>query len=92
MGGLQAAKVLLQIEKASIRNTDEDLTPEEEDALLDKIESKYEEQTKPVYAAARLWTDAVIDPVKTRDWISMGIEIADEAPIEESFNLGVLQV
>ena len=55
-----------------------------------KINSRYEEQTTPYYAASRLWVDAIIDPIKTREWISKGIEMADNAPVER-FNVGVIQ-
>jgi acetyl-CoA carboxylase carboxyltransferase component len=91
MGGAQAAKVLLQIEKASLKSKGEEITPEGEKALLDKIHKSYEEQTKPEYAAARLWTDAIIDPLDTRKWISMGIEAANHAPIEQAYNPGIIQ-
>ncbi|MCC5916064.1 MAG: acyl-CoA carboxylase subunit beta [Cryomorphaceae bacterium] len=92
MGGAQAAKVLLQIEKASLKSKGEVITPEKEKALLEKIESRYDRQTSPYYAAARLWVDAIIDPLDTRKWISMGIEMANHAPIEKRYNPGVLQV
>ena len=46
---------------------------------------------KPEYAAARLWTDAIIDPLDTRKWISMGIEMANHAPIEKAYNPGIIQ-
>ncbi|MEW7278927.1 carboxyl transferase domain-containing protein [Aquimarina sp. 2201CG1-2-11] len=92
MGGTQAAKVLLQIETASLKKKGEELSTEEEKALFDKIKGKYDSQTSPYYAAARLWTDAIIDPLDTRKWISMGIEAANHAPIEKKFNLGVIQV
>lgn len=91
MGGQQAAKVLLQIEKARLKGQGETITEEVEKELLDKIHKSYEAQTKPEYAAARLWTDAIIDPLDTRRWISMGIEAANQAPIERNFNPGVLQ-
>lgn len=91
MGGQQAAKVLLQIEKARLKSQGETITEEVEKELLDKIHQSYEAQTKPEYAAARLWTDAIIDPLDTRRWISMGIEAANQAPIERNFNPGVLQ-
>jgi len=52
----------------------------------------YDKQISPYYAAARIWTDAVINPLRTRDWISMGIEAANHAPITKQFNMGVLQV
>ena len=65
---------------------------DKEEALYKKIKSRYDSQTSPYYAAARLWTDAIIDPKDTRTWISMGIEAANNAPIEKSFNLGIIQV
>ena len=68
------------------------ITKEKEEELFNKIKSRYDNQVSPYYAAARLWTDAIIDPLDTRTWISMGIEAANHAPIEKPFNLGVLQV
>jgi acetyl-CoA carboxylase carboxyltransferase component len=92
MGGAQAAKVLLQIETAAQKKKGKDISKEEEEKLLEKIETRYSEQTQPLYAAARLWIDAIIDPTQTREWISMGIKAANHAPIEKKFNMGVLQV
>ncbi|MBQ0787521.1 MAG: acyl-CoA carboxylase subunit beta [Oceanihabitans sp.] len=92
MSGNSAAKVLLQIEKASLEKKGEKITPEKEAELFNKIKDRYDNQVSPYYAAARIWTDAVINPLDTRTWISMGIEAADHAPIEKKFNLGVLQV
>ncbi|WP_243472167.1 acyl-CoA carboxylase subunit beta [Winogradskyella sp. MH6] len=92
MSGKSAAKVLLQIETASLKKKGETITKEKEEELFNKIKSRYDNQVSPYYAAARLWTDAVIDPLDTRTWISMGIEAANHAPIEKPFNLGVLQV
>ena len=92
MSGNSAAKVLLQIETASLKKKGEEITPEKEAALFDKIKSKYDKQISPYYAAARIWTDGVINPLDTRTWISMGIEASNHAPIEKQFNLGVLQV
>ena len=91
MGGTQAAKVLLQIEKASLKKQGKAPTEAEEQSLLDTITQRYDEQTEPVYAAARLWVDAIIDPNHTRSWISMGIEAANEAPIDAAFRPGVMQ-
>jgi len=90
MGGEQAAKVLLQIEKASLKKKGEEITPEAEKALLDKIITRYNNQTTPEYAASRLWVDAIIDPRETRNWISKGIEAANHAPVAK-YNVGVLQ-
>ncbi|MDP5156990.1 MAG: acyl-CoA carboxylase subunit beta [Flaviramulus sp.] len=92
MSGNSAAKVLLQIEKASLEKQGEKITPEKEAELFNKIKDRYDDQVSPYYAAARIWTDAIIDPLDTRTWISMGIEAANHAPIEKKFNLGVLQV
>lgn len=92
MGGTQAAKVLAQIEAASLKNKGEVVDEAVEKELFDKIKAKYDAQVSPYYAASRLWTDAIIDPLDTRTWISMGIEAANHAPILKPFNLGVIQV
>jgi 3-methylcrotonyl-CoA carboxylase beta subunit len=92
MSGNSAAKVLLQIETASLKKKGEKITPEVEKELFDRIKARYDKQISPYYAASRIWTDAVIDPMDTRTWISMGIEAANHAPIEKKFNLGVIQV
>ena len=90
MGGAQAAKVLLQIQTASMKAKGETVDAEAETALYNKIKNRYDKQTTPQYAAARLWVDAIIDPLDTRKWISMGIEAASNAPVEK-FNVGVIQ-
>jgi len=92
MGGEQAAKVLLQIETASLKKKGEKITSEKEQEILESIQKRYNTQTSPYYAAARIWTDAIINPLDTRKWISMGIEAANHAPIEKQFNLGIIQV
>jgi len=92
MSGNSAAKVLLQIEKASLEKKGETITTAKEEELFNAIKERYDNQISPYYAAARLWTDAIIDPKDTRKWISMGIEAANHAPIEKPFNLGVIQV
>src|SRR5690606_20394161 len=92
MGGSQAAKVLLQIETASLKKKGEKVSKEKEDELFNRIKSGYDSQASPYYAAARLWTDAIIDPLDTRKWISMGIEAANHSPIKKQFNMGVVQV
>ncbi len=92
MGGTQAAKVLAQIEASSLKAKGEIVDEEKEKELFDKIKAGYDSQTSPYYAASRLWTDAIIDPLETRTWISMGIEAANHSPIDKKFNLGVIQV
>jgi 3-methylcrotonyl-CoA carboxylase beta subunit len=92
MGGAQAAKTLLQIQVASKKKKGETISPEDEEKLLSDITARYDSQTTPQYAAARLWVDAIIDPAETRRILSMGIEAANHAPLETSFKTGVLQV
>ena len=92
MSGNSASKVLLQIETAALKKQGQKITEQQEAELLSNIKEKYDAQVSPYYAAARLWTDAVIDPLETRNWISMGIETANHAPIEKDFNLGLIQV
>jgi len=91
MGGSQAAKTLLQMQVASMKSKGETISPEKEAELLKKITDKYDEQTTAYYAASRIWMDAIINPTETRNWISMGIEVANGAPITKRFNVGVIQ-
>jgi len=91
MSGKSAANTLLQIEMASLKAKGEQISPEDEKALLDKITKRYDEQTSPYYAAARLWTDGIIDPLETRTIISMGIEMASHEQNVKAYNVGVLQ-
>ncbi len=91
MGGDQAAKTMLQIEVAALKAKGQEIQPEDEKNLLDKIKSRYNKTLDPRYAAARLWTDGIIDPLETRKVISMGIEAANQAPITKQFSVGVIQ-
>ncbi len=91
MGGAQAAKTLLQIQMRALENSGKELSESEKEALLTSIEARYEKQTTPYYAAARLWVDEIIDPAATRKWISLGIEVADLNPERPVFNPGIIQ-
>ena len=91
MGGEQAAKVLLQIEKSSLKSKGKEIDLEEEKKIFQKIENKYNEQISPYYAASRLWVDAIIDPIETRKVISIGIEAANHSPITKKYNPGIIQ-
>ena len=91
MGGAQAAKVLLQIEMASLKSKGEEISKEKEEELFYSIKKKYDDQTSPYYAAARLWVDAIIDPVQTRKWISIGIAASDQNEDLKPYKLGVIQ-
>lgn len=92
MGGDQAAKTLLQIQVAALKSKGKEISPEEEQALLDKIRNRYEKQTTPYYAAARLWVDDIIDPADTRRYISEALHAANHQPAIEDFKTGVFQV
>jgi acetyl-CoA carboxylase carboxyltransferase component len=92
MGGEQAAKVLLQIEKSSLKSKGKKIAKKDEEELLKTITEKYDKQTSPYYAASRLWIDAIIDPRETRKIISMGIEAANHSPISSKYNPGIIQV
>jgi 3-methylcrotonyl-CoA carboxylase beta subunit len=91
MSGASAAKTLLQIEVASLKAKGEEISPEREAELYNKIKNRYDEQISPYYAASRLWVDAIIDPIETRKVIAMGIEMANHKPITERYNVGVIQ-
>ena len=92
MGGEQAAKTLLQIQVAGMKAKGKTVSPEDEKALLDEIKGRYNKQTSPYYAAARLWIDEIIDPIKTREVIAEGIRAADQNPDVAPFMTGVFQV
>ncbi|MBD3749147.1 MAG: acyl-CoA carboxylase subunit beta [Sphingobacteriales bacterium] len=91
MSGASAGKTLWQIQSASMKKSGEEITKEEEEKQIKIITDRYNEQTTPYYAAARLWVDGVIDPVETRKAIAMGIEAANQSPITKRFNVGVIQ-
>lgn len=91
MSGAAAAKTLLQIEVASLKARGEEITPERETELFNTIKSRYDEQISPYYAASRLWLDAIIDPAKTREFLSIGIEMANHKKAEKPYNVGVIQ-
>lgn len=91
MGGEQAARVLLQIEEASLKAKGDVVDEQKHSALLQQITDRYNKQMSPYYAAARLWIDAIIDPTETRKWISMGIEAANHAPLQKEFRPGVIR-
>lgn len=91
MGGAQAANTLLQIHEASMKTKGKEITEEQKAELLKDITDKYNTQTTPYYAASRLWVDEIIDPLDTRKVISMGIEAANQAPIQKPFKTGIIQ-
>jgi 3-methylcrotonyl-CoA carboxylase beta subunit len=92
MGGDQAAKTLLQIQVAGMKAKGKEVSPEQEQQLLNEIKGRYDRQTSPYYAAARLWVDAIIDPLETRTLISEGITAANHNPVVPPLTTGVFQV
>jgi acetyl-CoA carboxylase carboxyltransferase component len=92
MGGDQAAKTLLQIQVATLKAKGEIITHENETKLLNEIKERYERQTSPYYAAARLWVDGIIDPLETRQIISESLNAASHQPLMNEFKTGVFQV
>jgi len=92
MGGEQAARTLLDLKIAQLKKSGKAITPADEAELLKRIRESYTEQTDPRYAAARLWVDGLIEPSDTREWLSVGLEMAAQNPQIEEFKTGVLQV
>lgn len=92
MGGEQAAKTMLQIQVATLKAKGQEVTPEQEKEILNSLIEKYNKQTTPYYAAARLWVDEIIDPGKTRDVIALSLEAANHQPVMAEFKTGVFQV
>ena len=92
MSGAAAGKTLFQIQESTLKSKGQEINEEEKNNLLKSIEDRYNEQLSPYYAAARLWVDGIISPEETRKVISMGIEAANEKPIVERYNVGVIQV
>ncbi len=91
MGGKQASNVLLQIQASTLQKKGEKLTKAQIKKLTDEISEKYKKETTAIYAASRLWIDSIIDPVETRNVISLGISAANHNPLKEQFNVGVIQ-
>ena len=92
MGGEQAAKTMVQIQVGGLKAKGKVVTAEEEAEILQKTTEDFTRQTKPEYAASRLWVDAIIDPAETRMLISEGIKAANHNPVIEEFKTGVFQV
>jgi len=91
MSGAAAGKTLLQIKMSALKSQGKELSEEEKQKHLEEIQKSYDEKLSPYYAASRMWVDNVIDPGETRRMISVGIEAANHAPIEQKMNVGVIQ-
>jgi acetyl-CoA carboxylase carboxyltransferase component len=91
MGGAQANSVLLDIKLKQAEKSGEQFSDDEKKKLLDEISEAYDEKNNPLYAAARLWVDEIIDPAETRKYVSTAIEVANNNPEMPKFNTGVIQ-
>ncbi len=91
MGGKQASETLLGIKVQQMERDGRHMSPEEQEALLQEIQGRYEAEMDPYFAAAHLWVDAIIDPAETRALISRGISMASCNPHLPPFNPGILQ-
>ncbi len=92
MGGKQASGTLLSIRLNARQKGGEQLSAGEQRDMLEEIRRRYDMEMDPLYAAARLWVDDVVDPLDTRWLISRGIELASHNPEIPRFNPGVIQV
>lgn len=93
MGGKQASETMLSIRLQQMASkSGKDISKEEQAKLLKEISANYERELDPMFAAARLWVDGIIDPLDTRKIISHCIEIASNNPHIPVFNPGVIQV
>jgi acetyl-CoA carboxylase carboxyltransferase component len=91
MGGRQASETLLAIKLQQMEKGGKHISKEEQQQLLAEIQARYEKETDPYFAAARLWVDGIVDPIETRTIVSRGIEMATNNPHVPPFNPGVIQ-
>lgn len=92
MGGKQASETLLATKLKAMSKGGGSISSEDQQALLDEVQTRYEEELDPLFAAARLWVDDIVDPVETRRLVSRGIEVAGNNPSIPQFNPGLIQV
>ena len=91
MSGSAAAGTLVEIKIKQLERNGAKLSEDDKKQLFDSVRATYEEQTDPRYGAARLWIDKIIDPLETRDAITIALDAAALKPDVPRFNVGVLQ-
>ena len=91
MSGSAAAGTLVEIKIKQLERNGAKLSAEDKKQLFDSVRATYEEQTDPRYGAARLWIDRIIDPLETRDAITIALDAAALNPDVPHFKVGVLQ-
>jgi len=88
MGGAQAANTLADIQLARMKNP----TEEDRQRIVSELEARYERQSDPRYAAARMWVDEIIMPEDTREVLVRCLELCDHQTLIPAPRFGVLQV
>jgi 3-methylcrotonyl-CoA carboxylase beta subunit len=91
MSGASAANTLVEVRVKQLERAGKVLSAEEKAGIYDEIKATYDAQADPRYGAARLWIDAIIDPVKTREVLMTALEACAMNPEVPKFNPGVLQ-
>jgi 3-methylcrotonyl-CoA carboxylase beta subunit len=91
MSGDSAAGTLVEIKIKQLERSGKKLSEEERKQLYESVKETYDRQTDPRYGAARLWIDAIIDPLDTRDAIIASLSAASLNPEVPKFSVGVLQ-
>ncbi len=84
MGGAQAAGVLATVRREALERQGKSWSAEEEAAFKRPTIEVFERQSHPLYAAARLWDDGIVDPRKTREVLALSLRAALNAPIGET--------
>jgi acetyl-CoA carboxylase carboxyltransferase component len=92
MGGEQAANTLLDVTVNALRRGGHEPDAKELEDLRNKVEAAYTETTDVRYAAARLWVDAILDPLQTRSALLLALEVATRYDDARPFKTGVFQV
>ena len=91
MSGDSAASTLVEIKVKQLERSGQKITDEQRQELTEATKKTYDEQTDPRYGAARLWIDKIIDPIDTRNAITLALEAAALNPEVAEFKVGVLQ-
>jgi acetyl-CoA carboxylase carboxyltransferase component len=92
MGGKQASETLLAIKAQAMAKEGTPMTETDQQKLLEEIQQRYNNELDPLFAAARLWVDDLIDPARTREVLARGLAMAANNPEIPRFSTGVIQV
>ncbi len=92
MGGKQASETLLSIRLQQMSARGNQIPKEEQERMLKEISDRYSSELDPLFGAARLWFDGIIDPAETRKVVSRCLELTSNNPHLPQFSPGVIQV